>query len=562
MEPWQQQILTGLRARHSLYVDSVQDVMTGYLHLHRLYQAQLEKSDQVRGRTAALEAELGSLREYKSMKESAPGTSDMERVLTKKVTDVEAAQKDAQSQVLTLRDQLAEAKARALDLRSSEERLQLLLEKEQAAHSKTRRDLVEEISALRRTLDDLTAKQRDSTATIDQLSAKLAQAQEDLRQLSEDKFKLQSQLLTSSARMEAAQKEQHQQQQQAASSSSSSGAAGGGGGSSDAEAKALSASRNGGGSSGAPADDGDAKLPTGAARVPAGPRFVLQDAHGADVTTVCFSEGGHRLFSGGADKTVKIWDVAMGRIVSTHQAPGSVMCVDSKGQFLVMGLSDNTCRLHVYSATSGLRPKCSFTSHTDSVDAAYLSLDCERVYSVSRDCTIRCWNVARETISHTTMCTSTACDIAVHSSVIASAHKDRSVRFWDTRTGRIAGECANLHESIVTSVRFLNDGRFTVSLSRDGTARVCDVRTLREVEKFTHEKLQVASNFMRLCTSADSAYVGFPTAEGSIIVWEPRTSKSTVVKGGHQGLINTVAWSDDGRTIATGGTDKRVVMWT
>lgn len=554
MEPWQQQVLAGLRARHALYVDSVQDVMGGYLHLSRLFQAQTDKNDQLRAKSAALEAELQALRDYRSMRERAPDASDMERALTRKVDALDAAHKEAQAQAQTLRDQLAEAKARAFDLRSAEERLALLLEKEQAAHGKTRDSLVEEVTALRKTTEELTAKQRDSSTTIDKLRADLAMAQEDVKALAEEKFRLQSQLFSSAAR------NQLQQQQNAAQAAAAAAGASPEGGVSEGSAgESGGKSPSGGAASGA---DDIERLPPGAARVPVGPRFILQDAHASEVSSVCFSEGGHRLFSGGPDRTIRMWDVATGRPTAKHPTSAIVMCLDSKGQYLVTGLSDNTCRLHILSSAAGLRSKCQFTSHTDSVDAAYLSLDCERVYSASRDCTIRCWNVGRESLSHTTMCTSTACDIAVHSSVIASAHKDRSVRLWDARTGRIAGECAALHDSVVTSVRFLNDGRFTVSLSRDNTARVCDVRTLREVEKFSHEKLLVASNSMRLCTSPDDVYVAFPTAEGSVLVWEPRASKTTVVKGGHTGLVNSVAWSDDGRTIATGGVDKKVVMWT
>jgi WD40 repeat protein len=297
-------------------------------------------------------------------------------------------------------------------------------------------------------------------------------------------------------------------------------------------------------------------------RVPSGPRFVLPDAHASEVAAVCFTEGSHRMFSGGPDKQIRMWDVATGRGSLKHPASGSVLCLDSKSQYLVSAQSDNVCRLYLLAGAAALRPKCSYTSHTDSVDAAYLSGDCERVYSTSRDCTIRCWSVARETLSHTTMVTSTACDIAVHSSVIASAHKDRSVRFFDARTGRVAGECANIHDNVVTSVRFLNDAQYVVSLSRDSTARVCDVRTLREVQKFSHEKLQVASNSTRIAVSPDDNFVAFP-ANGAVLCWEPRTNNVTVVKGGPDcnGALGSVAWSDDGKTIATGGIDRKVVMW-
>ena len=550
MEPWQQHILKGLQARHALYVESVDDVISGHMHLHNLYLSQMEKNDTLKAKLAAQERELDELREYRTLRNSAENSSDYERSLDAKISKLERVKGDLESNLSKTKEELSNAKAFVHDLRSKVENLNILLERETSAHERTRKDRAEEINQLKKTAANATDKNRDSASLIDQLTARALQAEADVKKLVEEKFKLQSQLLAANSN--------NNNNNNSTSSSPTTG---------------------GGASSGSPGFNSNAAMMMNSSgnldehgkyvfRVPSHPKSVLQDAHAADIQTVCFSEGSKKMFSGGYDKAIKMFDCQTSQCRQLTNTPtsGTVMCIDSKANYVVTGNSDNVCRLYTLS-DAGLRAKCQFTSHTESVDAAYLSLDAERVFSTSRDSTIRSWNVIRETLGQTTMCTSTANDIALHSSVIASAHRDRSVRFYDTRTGRIAGESSNLHDGSVTSVRFLNDARFTVSLSRDNTVRVCDVRTLREVEKFTHEKLSVLNNYMKLCVSPDSQYVAVPSAgdNGCVLIWEPKSSDSqssaSVLKGGHSAMVNSVSWSDDGKHIASCGADRKIVLW-
>ena len=198
MEPWQQHILSGLQVRHATYVNSVHDVMAGYIHQSRLLAAQSDKHDALLARHAALDVEARSLREYRAMKEGAKETGEMERQLGKRVTDLLAANKALEAQLAAARAQLANALAQQFDLQGAKEHLQMGLEAEQTAHNKTKQDLVAEIRQLRSICESVTAKQRVSSATEDTLRAQLSVAQQDVKTLAEEKFRLQSQLLSAS----------------------------------------------------------------------------------------------------------------------------------------------------------------------------------------------------------------------------------------------------------------------------------------------------------------------------------------------------------------------------
>ena len=109
--------------------------------------------------------------------------------------------------------------------------------------------------------------------------------------------------------------------------------------------------------------------------------------------------------------------------------------------------------------------------------------------------------------------------------LLASAGTDRAARVWDVASGQCRHVLAG-HRDIIADVAFSPDGRSLATACRDGTAPD-----------------------------------GTPR-EGTARIWSLDDGKTTAVLAGHQDDVGAIAWSPDGRTVATGSDDASIRLWS
>jgi autophagy-related protein 16 len=288
--------------------------------------------------------------------------------------------------------------------------------------------------------------------------------------------------------------------------------------------------------------------------------FCNDDAHASEVHCVTVTDNGRQVWSGGAEKAIKGWDGNNGTPVGRFATPASTVCLDTKSTFLVAGCVDFTCRVwHLPT----MRAQCQLTGHTEVVTSSYLTPDASKVFTASRDCTIKSWDLHKGALLHTSLCASSCYDLAVTVDRVCTAHFDNTVRLWDVRTGKSAGEIRELHDKAVTSVRISPDNTFCVTLSRDNTIKMVDLRMLKELHKFSDHRLSISSNLARLTLSPDGAFCAAGCTSGEVAVFNIRdlSAAPRFLTKGHTAPVICVCWSPDGRGLASTGLDKRVIFW-
>ena len=223
---------------------------------------------------------------------------------------------------------------------------------------------------------------------------------------------------------------------------------------------------------------------------------------------------------------------------------------------------DNPDRPYTVEAEQALRNSFSQNirvfKHTNFVISASYSPDGRCIVSVSRDHTVRIWDVEtgaelRRLEGHTWIVNTAS--YSPDGRYIVSASNDKTVRIWDAETGaelrRLEG-----HTSHVNTASYSPDGRYIVSASDDKTVRIWDTETGLEIKKLEENHAVNSANY-----SFDGRYIVSASWDYTVRIWETETGLELRRFEGHTDHVNSSSYSPDGRYVVSASDDKTVRIW-
>ncbi|XP_065841046.1 autophagy-related protein 16-1-like [Oscarella lobularis] len=289
------------------------------------------------------------------------------------------------------------------------------------------------------------------------------------------------------------------------------------------------------------------------------------DAHDGEVVTCRFSSTGRYLATGGADRKLKLWEVAAGKAFDKGVFIGSNAGVtsaefDLHEKVIVGASNDHSARVW---GLNDQRLRHTLTGHSGKVMTAKFLSDGAKIVTGSHDRTLKVWDLRGKSCFRTIFAGSSCNDLVVNDGSgpsIISGHFDKRIRFWDIRSESSANEISL--QGKVTSLDLSPDRTLLLSSSRDDTLKLIDLRMNQVTGTFSADGLKIGTDYSRACFSPDGEYVAAGSHDGSLFVWRTQTGKFETSVREHSACVVACAWHPSGSLLASTDRNKKCVLWT
>jgi WD40 repeat protein len=352
-----------------------------------------------------------------------------------------------------------------------------------------------------------------------------------------------------------------------------------------------------------------------------GKELVLADGHRGPISAIGVSGDGKTLLSRGADNVIRCWDLAEGREVGQFREPAGTASVafSPDAQTVALALTDGTIRLH--EAATG-KQAGQLKGHPNGAATLVFSPDGKTLASHGAiDNLIRLHDVAKRSdlrqiplqpdnapmaggfgirggfggsgvrLSFSPDNLTVVAQVPATAAAImrnpgappAGAAPGTTLRMWDVATGKEIRNFTLPAQRGVGSIALSPDGRLVATENADTTVSLWEIASGKERSQFGKPAnaagpapapalINIGGNVAMirgagaatgntLAFSPDGRVLACKGPGYSIRVWDVDAAKEIGEFKGHDGAIAAVAFTGDGKRLASGSSDTTVLLW-
>ncbi|GAB1319606.1 hypothetical protein MFIFM68171_09816 [Madurella fahalii] len=241
---------------------------------------------------------------------------------------------------------------------------------------------------------------------------------------------------------------------------------------------------------------------------------------GAVISAACINlgygyTGRKKIVTGSRDKTVRIWEChtsTLERTLVGHGGAVNSVAFSSEYSWVVSGSEDNTVRIWDFDTGKLIRR---LEGHKGAVNSVAFSDKHMLVASASDDRKVLIWDAKSDAVT----------SMALFADVMATGSFDRTIRIWNTSTGKLLQTLSG-HKAPIASVAFIA-GNSHVASASGNTVRIWQVETGKLHRTFQGHTAPVTS--ITFEDIRDTKVMITTSSDGEMRIWAYERLMDTIV---------------------------------